>query len=99
MPDSYGHHMTYEAFERWSAQTTSTTPDLSVVIPAYNESRRIVPTIASIAAHLSGSDLTWELIVADDGSSDGMGELLAGLGLANLRIVGSGHNEGKGAAV
>ena len=39
------------------------------------------------------------MIVADDGSSDGMRELLDGLGLTNLRVVGSGRNEGKGAAV
>ena len=42
-------------------------PAFSVVIPAYNEQRRIVPTIASIAAHMAASDRTWELIVADDG--------------------------------
>jgi len=91
--------MTYQAFERWSAEDIGPDPDLSVVIPAFNERRRIVPTIASIAAHLGKSDLSWELIVADDGSRDGMGELLDGLGLVNLRVVGSGHNEGKGAAV
>jgi len=91
--------MTYEAFERWSAHPAGPDPDLSVVIPAFNERRRIVPTIASIAAHLSDTDLDWELIVADDGSSDGMGEMLSALDLVNLRIVGSGRNEGKGAAV
>ena len=69
------------------------------MIPAYNESERIVPTIASIAAHLASTDLTWELVVADDGSTDGMADLLIGLGLANLRVVGAGYNEGKGAAV
>lgn len=91
--------MTYQAFERWCAERAGSEPDLSVVIPAYNERRRILPTIASIAAHLAGRDVDWELIVADDGSQDGMAELLAELDLVNLRIVGSGCNEGKGAAV
>ena len=34
--------MTYEAFERWSAEDIGPDPDLSVVIPAFNERRRIV---------------------------------------------------------
>ncbi len=90
---------TYDAYARWSREPVGPQPDLSIVIPAFNERRRILPTIASIAAHLAARDLTWELIVADDGSSDGMGHVLERLDLVNLRIVGSGRNEGKGAAV
>ena len=87
------------AFARWCREPIIGTPDLSIVIPAFNETRRIFPTIASIAAHLAQRSLTWELIVADDGSTDGMRSRLEALHLANLRIVGSGRNEGKGAAV
>ena len=91
--------MSYEHFERWRNEQLATEPDLTVVIPAYNESRRIVPTVASIAAHLAASSLTWELIVSDDGSTDGSPERLQALGMTNLRVVTSGVNEGKGAAV
>ena len=91
--------MSYESFERWSVEPVGRVPDLSVVIPAYNERSRILPTIASIAAHLAHHSIEWELIVADDGSSDGSVAMLEDLGLANLRVVGSGCNEGKGAAV
>ncbi|MEN9644018.1 MAG: hypothetical protein RL238_687 [Actinomycetota bacterium] len=91
--------MTYNAFDQWRREAVGSEPALSVVIPAYNETRRIVPTIASIAAHLAERRISWELIVADDGSTDGMCDVLRQLELVNLRIVGSGQNEGKGAAV
>jgi glycosyltransferase involved in cell wall biosynthesis len=91
--------MSYEHFNRWRNEQISTEPDLTVVIPAYNERRRIVPTVASIAAHLAATPLSWELIVSDDGSTDGCPEQLRNLGMTNLRVVTSGANEGKGAAV
>jgi glycosyltransferase involved in cell wall biosynthesis len=91
--------MTYNAFDQWRREAVGSEPALSVVIPAYNETRRIVPTIASIAAHLAEHGISWELIVADDGSTDGMCDTLRALELVNMRIVGSGRNEGKGAAV
>lgn len=91
--------MSYEHFDRWRTEQLQDEPDLTVVIPAYNERSRIVPTIASIAAHLSATERTWELIVSDDGSTDGCPEHLHALGMTNLRVVTSGANEGKGAAV
>lgn len=91
--------MSYAAFDSWRNTPLSTRPDLTVVVPAYNEERRIVPTLASIAAHLADRGRTWELVVADDGSSDGTPELLERLDWKNLRVVTSGCNEGKGAAV
>jgi glycosyltransferase involved in cell wall biosynthesis len=91
--------MSYEHFDRWRNERLVTEPDLSIVIPAYNERRRIVPTVASIAAHLAATPLTWELIVSDDGSTDGSPDHLRTLGMTNLRVVTSGVNEGKGAAV
>ena len=38
--------MSYEHFDRWRNEQLATEPDLTVVIPAYNERRRIVPTVA-----------------------------------------------------
>jgi glycosyltransferase involved in cell wall biosynthesis len=91
--------MIEDSLEQWLTTTVTGTPDLSVVIPAYNERERIGPTIASIAAHMSRTGMSWELIIADDGSIDGTPDILTGLGFANLRVVGGGGNEGKGAAV
>lgn len=90
------HYATYAA---WRDQSEARTLDLSVVIPAYNETQRIVPTIGAFAAHLAGTDLAWELIVSDDGSTDATRELIALLEHANVRVVEAPANAGKGAAV
>ena len=50
-------------------------PDLSVVIPAYNEERRLFATLRKVCAYLDGYPATWELIVVDDGSSDATARL------------------------
>ena len=43
---------------------------LSVVIPAYNEERRLPETLTTLNDYLGGRSHTWEVIVADDGSED-----------------------------
>lgn len=91
--------MTYEAYRAWRDRPIEGPPSLSVVIPAYNESERILPSLGAFASHLSGRDEPWELIVSDDGSTDGTPELLEATGLANLRVVRAPANQGKGAAV
>jgi dolichyl-phosphate beta-glucosyltransferase len=75
---------------------------LSLVIPAYNEAHRLPPYLASVRAHLQfcyGDRC--EVIVVDDGSSDGLMEFLADqkAGWAQLRVLRHEHNQGKGAAV
>jgi dolichyl-phosphate beta-glucosyltransferase len=90
--------MTYSAFRRWADVPLPGSPMLSVVIPAYNEERRIVPTIGAIASFCSDFEPSWELIVADDGSSDGTADLVEALHLANVRLLRD-VNQGKGAAV
>ncbi len=46
-------------------------PSLSVVIPAYNEQRRLGATLRQITHYLQDRALTFEIVVIDDGSSDG----------------------------
>jgi dolichyl-phosphate beta-glucosyltransferase len=89
--------MSYSAFERWSYQPDHT-PELSVVIPTYNETERILPTLGAMAVTLCGFNAPWELIVSDDGSKDGTCELIETLGWANLRVLRH-PNTGKGGAV
>ncbi|MEL6527602.1 MAG: glycosyltransferase, partial [Chloroflexota bacterium] len=91
--------MVYEQYEQWKRMAVSETPHLSVVIPAYNEAERIVPTVGAIAAHVSELGFEWELIVADDGSTDNTVALLRELELVNLRVLVAEQNGGKGAAV
>ena len=74
-------------------------PTLSVVVPAFNESERIVSTIASIVAHLTLSGISFEVIVSDDGSVDGTEDIVRRLGLHNVVVLDPGVNRGKGAAV
>jgi len=87
------------AYREW-ARTPNTEPiGYSVVIPAYNEAERILPTIGAIAAHLSSLEKPWELIVADDGSTDNTVELLNDLALVNMHVLVAEKNGGKGSAV
>lgn len=46
------------------------TLDLSLIIPAYNEERRLPQTLAAVYRYLSNSPWSWEVLVADDGSED-----------------------------
>lgn len=89
----------YDKYLRWKSQPLTTPPQLSIVIPAYNEAIRIVPTIGAMASYVCGLDIAWELIVADDGSKDDTVALCTGLELANLRVLIAERNGGKGSAV
>jgi glycosyltransferase involved in cell wall biosynthesis len=91
--------MSYSDYEIWKTTPIEGNPDLSVVIPAYNEVERIIPTIGAIAHHLSGAGLAWELIIADDGSKDETVKTVESLGLVNLRVLKAPKNGGKGSAV
>jgi dolichyl-phosphate beta-glucosyltransferase len=91
--------MSYADYEAWKNTPIVGDPFLSIVIPAYNEEERIVPTIGAIASHISGLHLPWELIIADDGSTDQTCALIEDLGFANLRLLRAERNGGKGSAV
>ena len=74
---------------------------LSVVIPAFEEARRIGPTLAAIRAYLEARALPAEIIVVDDGSRDGTAARAreALTGFPEARVIRLPENEGKGAAV
>ena len=73
--------------------------ELSVVIPAYNEEQRILPTVKKIHSLLSKQKHDFEIIVVDDGSTDRTKQVVEELGLAFTRVVRQPGNTGKGAAV
>lgn len=76
------------------------TPKLSVIIPAFNEARRIEPTLEDAAAHLAARDYGWEILVVDDGSEDETAEVVSGWAreAPNVRLIRIAHF-GKGWAV
>ncbi|MFD4634154.1 dolichyl-phosphate beta-glucosyltransferase [Streptomyces sp. NPDC058284] len=76
--------------------------DLTVVVPAYNEERRLGPTLDALREHLDGTDAgTWELIVVDDGSTDRTAEIAEEAAEADPRVhlLSSDRNRGKGHAL
>lgn len=91
--------MSYDAYQRWKSEPIAGQPYLSVVIPAYNEEVRILPTIGAIASYISGLGFPWELLIADDGSKDSTRTLVSELEFANLRLLTTPQNGGKGSAV
>ncbi|MCS0638663.1 glycosyltransferase family 2 protein [Streptomyces sp. LP05-1] len=77
---------------------------LSVVVPAYNEEERLPATLAAIRAHLTAAPDRWgdwELIVADDGSTDGTARVVseAAADEPRIRLERDPVNRGKGGAL
>ena len=74
---------------------------LSIVIPAYNEARRLPGTLPRVVEYASRLDECVEIIVVDDGSSDGTADVAASIAREDgpVMILRSDQNRGKGAAV
>ena len=78
-------------------------PDLTIVVPAYNEAARVGNTIVTILEYLNQKNRSSELIVVDDGSNDdtaGIAEsAMASCGAVATRVIRYEQNRGKGFAV
>ncbi len=76
-------------------------PELSIVIPAYNEELRLPATLERIAAYLKNRRRETEVVVVDDGSTDRTAEVAQSFSgrIPALRVVGNGVNRGKGFSV
>lgn len=74
---------------------------LSVIIPAYNEARRLPKTLTEIDKYLSKQSYNYEIIVVSDGSKDRTAEVVQGLipKIKNLRLIYNKENHGKGYVV
>ena len=73
--------------------------DVSLIIPAYNESAIIPDTIRTVTAKLADLTESYEVLIVDDGSTDGMAELVKACGNSHVRLERYTPNHGKGRAV
>ncbi len=71
---------------------------VSVIIPAYNEERRIKQTISELRSYLKSKKYAYEIIAVDDGSTDGTVTILKDMLASDLRII-TITKSGKGTAV
>lgn len=76
-------------------------PALSVIIPAYNEARRLGHTLHGIRDYVAEKGVRWEIVVVDDGSGDGTGAIVSGgtWEPLDVRLLTNERNCGKGHAV
>jgi len=77
-------------------------PDVSVIIPAYNEQDRLGRTLKRVHEHLSKQDYTWEVLVVLDGPTDrtpAVAKSFEDSFSGKLKVTGYKKNKGKGAAV
>ena len=80
--------------------TQETAPlGVSVVIPVYNEIDAIQETVDEVARYMTDSRLDFEIILVDDGSSDGTGEVIERQTVPGVRSVHHEVNRGYGAAL
>ena len=75
-------------------------PDLTIVVPVYNERDNLGPLVDEVAAVLDPRGLAWELLLVDDGSTDGSGERLDAMARARrgIRVLHFRANRGQTAA-
>lgn len=85
---------------------TASKIDLSIIVPTYNEEEGIKPTIKRIYKDANKASIkklisTFEVVVVDDGSSDGTGKILSNLEklYKNLEIVKHHTNKGLGSSI
>lgn len=77
-----------------------TAPHLSIVVPCFNESHRLGASLEAIRAWTAGRSYDVELVIVDDGSSDGTADLASrSLDGVPHRVLRHARNRGKGGAL
>jgi dolichyl-phosphate beta-glucosyltransferase len=74
---------------------------ISIVVPAFNERERLPETLTRMREYLDSAGEEYEVIVSDDGSTDGTVDFVTSVagGWPQLSVIALPHNQGKGAAV
>lgn len=76
--------------------------ELSIIIPAFNEEKRLGDTLESIKSFMDSKEFDYEVILVDDGSSDATSEIAKNTSLFKkgfLKILQNDGNRGKGYSV
>ncbi len=73
-------------------------PYLSVIIPAYNEAKRLPLTLLDIDKHLARAPFSYEILVVNDGSKDATADVMRRFShiVKHMRIIDNHANHGKG---
>ena len=95
MPDQTSPRKPLAGVDEFLPADPALSGQLSVVMPAYNE----ISTIEEVIARVLASPFTGELVVVDDGSTDGTRELLEKVDHPDVRVLLQPENQGKGAAI
>ncbi len=76
-------------------------PYLSVIIPAYNEEKRIAKNLKAISSYLEKQPYSYEIIVVNDGSKDNTSFIVRDMTMSikNLKLIDRKKNKGKGFSV
>lgn len=80
---------------RGDARQRTQVIDLSLILPAYNEAAIIAASVGRVDAYLLELGRRYEILVGDDGSTDGTAERASALGLSTVRVITHPH-VGKG---
>jgi dolichyl-phosphate beta-glucosyltransferase len=82
-------------------QNVEASPQLSLIVPCYNEESRLPASLARLREYLAGSGFTYELLIVDDGSADRTAALAEAAAAQDpcIRLLQYGENRGKGYAV
>ncbi len=96
-----GHRYSFGLYGGRSARTTPAAPELSVVIPVYNEQENIRAVVRAASSYLDRLGVRFEIDVVDDGSTDATPAVLQRLQAEEprLRTLRHDRNRGYGAAV
>ena len=96
-------YWTFKFFERTLHISSEFEYDVTIIVPAYNEANRIKTTLQAMDYYLGKKGLKAEVLVVDDGSSDGTVKIVREVGMraagVDLSVIESNKNHGKGHAV
>jgi dolichyl-phosphate beta-glucosyltransferase len=92
-----------QGISQWIEQQPASPKEvvISIIVPALNEERRLPSTLIDIVDFFDSRNLPYEVIVVDDGSTDGTSSMVRKFERvrANVRLIALPRNQGKGHAV